>query len=152
MALLLHRNRLAKIDGAAALADVIPVPGGNLHDYIARYDGLAAKPGMQSLAWRHVQPVLFFLIHLGEVVISFFDDHVAGGAGTYATAGVLQINSTIFRHIQQRFRLAMTLIGHLPGVELECHVSGEKRNFGHFIIIPFPLDHPIVYRIIRDRI
>jgi hypothetical protein len=54
---------------------------------------------------------------------------VARRAGAVSTAGMFEMQAIVHRHIEQRFRFAMTFIRKLAFFELEGLIGGQKRNF-----------------------
>ena len=128
--LLRGRNPVTE-DRRASFTDVISIPCGNLHRYVALDDALAAEPGMQSQIGGRLQAVELVVFRFREVLFATLDDDVAGGARVIASAGMLQMHTAVEGNVEQRFRLAVIFVGQLSGFEFHRHVGGEKRYFGH---------------------
>jgi len=77
------------------------------------------------------QPVSLVVVHLGEVGFALPDDDVASRTGAVAAASMFQIDAEVQRHIQQRSRLPVIVIGQPAGFEFDRYVGGEKRDLRH---------------------
>ena len=105
-------------------ADVVAVPRRYVNGHVALHNGLTTQTRVELEIRRLLHAVEFVVIHLGEVVHPVFHHHVARGACTTATAGMLQMEAEIHGDIEQRSGLAMILIRQLAGFELERLVGG----------------------------
>jgi len=102
-----------------AFADVVPVPRRNGYRHVALHDCLTTQPRIELEVGSLFDPVKLVVVHLGKIVDTLFHDHVASGAGATASAGVFQMKAEIHSDIEQRLRLAVTLIRQLAGFKLE---------------------------------
>src|SRR5438034_4895669 len=100
----------------------------DLDDDVAAHDRLAAQPRMERQPLGGVQPVLFVLLHLREVLRRRPDDHVARRAGALATAVVLQVDVVPERDVQDRAGQAVLLQWELGRVHLDRDVHGQERD------------------------
>ena len=125
---------VTQIDGTAAFTHVVTVPGRDFDDDVALHDGLAAEPGMQREAGRHVQAVGFVIVHLRQVpVCPVLHDHVTGRTGAASTAGVFEMNAVIQSDVEEGFRLPMIGIRKLTRFEFHSPAFGQERHFGHVV-------------------
>lgn len=129
------RNRVAEVHRSPAFADVIAVPGWNLHAHVALDHGLAAEARVEGEARSHIQPVKLIIVGFGKIFIAAGHDHVTSGASATPSAGVLELNAEIERHIQNRFGLAMFVVRQLAVLELDGLVEISKRDLGHTFIL-----------------
>src|SRR2546426_4718976 len=74
----------------------------DLDDDVAAHDRLASQPRMEGQSLGGVQPVLFVLLHLGEVLRRRPDDHVSRRAGALDNPDVLQADVVPERDVQDR--------------------------------------------------
>lgn len=91
-------------------ADVIAVPLRNIHRHVSAHDRLASEARAQLIVRCLLDAIHLVVIHLGEILRSFFDDHMARGACAASAARMFQMKTEIHRHIEQRFRLSMALV------------------------------------------
>lgn len=98
--LLPEGDGVAEVHGAAAFADIVYVPGGDLDFDVAQHDALAAQARAQGQTGSHVAAVSLVIVHLGQVVHTVFHNDMTGGAGAVATAGMLQVDSEIQTNIE----------------------------------------------------
>ena len=108
----------------AALRHIVPVPRRNLHHHLSWFlnHGLTSQARIELQISSHVEAVRFFVIHLAKQFFALFHEDVARGAGAVTAAGVLQMQAKVQRYVQNRFRLAMVLIGKLAMFKLEAAV------------------------------
>ena len=57
--------------------------------------------------------------------------HVAGGAGAASAAGVFELDAEVHRDVENRFGLAVLVVGKLSGLELDRLADIGERNLGH---------------------
>ncbi len=127
--LLAHRDRVAQVHRPAAFTDVVAVPGRDLDFDVALNHTLAAQARFQREPGGHVQAVGFLIGHLRKVLHALVNDHVAGGAGAVAAAGVFQVDSEVQADVQDRFGEPVFLIWQLARFELHgLPVDGELRH------------------------
>jgi len=115
--LLADGDGVAQVHGAATLADIVAVPGGNLYINIALDDALAAESRSQGQTRSHVETVGLVIVHLRQVFHAFFYDDVAGGAGAVAAASVLELNAEIQTNVKKGFGLPVLVIRQLASFE-----------------------------------
>jgi len=108
---------VAEVHGAAAFADVVAVPGGNLDFDVAFDHALAAEARAQGESGGHVEPVGFIVVHLGQIFHAVFHDDVAGGAGAVASAGVFELDAGVEADIEEGFGLAVLVVRQLAVLE-----------------------------------
>jgi hypothetical protein len=108
---------VAQVHGAATLADIVAVPGGNLYINITLDDALAAEARSQGQTRSHVETVGLVIVHLRQVFHTVFNDDVAGGARTIAAASVLELDAEIQTNVEKRFRFPVLVIRQLAGFE-----------------------------------
>ena len=82
-------------NGASAFADVVAIPRGNIHDYVAFYYGLAtqARPYLEVGSLLHA--IEFVVFHLREILFTLLDYYVTRGAGAVSSTGMLQVEAVI---------------------------------------------------------
>src|SRR5262249_21894965 len=123
LGLLRRRNRGTK-NGRAAFADVVPSPCRNLDNYIAFDTCLGAQARVERQIGGGIEAVQFVVRRLREVLLAFFDHHMAGRAGAVSAAGMLEMQAKIEGNVEQRLRKPMILVRQLPGLELHGYVVG----------------------------
>jgi len=100
--------------GGLAFLDVVFVPGGNLGDVGAGLldDALAAEAGVELEAGGHVEAVELEIFSFGDAFGALLEEHVAGGAGGDATAGVVHKDAVVFGDVEEAHGLAVAVVGH----------------------------------------
>jgi hypothetical protein len=63
-----------------------------------------------------------------EAALARLDQHMAGGAGADAAAGVIEKDVVILRHVEKRHRLAVMLVGQRAELELHRLSLGQKGD------------------------
>ena len=117
------RNRTAQIHRPAAFAYVIPVPVRNFDRDVPLHHRLATQALVYGDAGRHIYAILLIVVHFRKAVIALLDDHMAGGTGAVASAGVFELDAEIQRYVQYRLGLAMLGVGELAVFELNRFVE-----------------------------
>jgi hypothetical protein len=100
--------------GGLAFLDVVFVPGGDLGDVGAGLfdDALAAEAGVELEAGGHVEAIELEVFGLGDAFGTLLEEHVAGGAGGDATAGVVHEDAVVFGDVEEAHGLAVAVVGH----------------------------------------
>ena len=119
--------------GGLAFLDVVFVPGGDLGDVRAGLldDALAAEAGVELEAGGHVEAIEFEVFGLGDAFGTLLEKHVAGGAGGYATTGVVHEDAVVFGDVEEAHGLAVAIVGHGPVGEFDGLVFGFEGDADH---------------------
>jgi len=96
---------------ATAFADEIPIPVRDVNRDVAFHHGLAPEARVELIVGRLLYAIQFVVIHFGETRRALLYHDMAGCAGAVSTTRMLEMQAIVHRHIEQRFRLAMALIG-----------------------------------------
>ena len=126
---------VAEVHGAAAFTDVVAIPRRDFDFDIAGDHALAAEAGFQSEAGGHIQAIGFVVVHFREILHALGDDDVAGGAGTVAATGVLQVDPVVQADVEDRFWLAVLFVRKLSGLELDgLAINGNLRHILLYLV------------------
>ena len=77
-----------------------------------RRDGGGQPPG-------GIEAIGLVVLHLAQVLRAFADDHVTGGAGAAAAAGVLERHVEVLGDVEKRLGLAVMRVRKLAVLELD---------------------------------
>ncbi len=119
--------------GRLAFLDVVFIPGGNLGDVGAGLfdDALAAEAGVELEAGCHVEAIEFEVFGFGDAVGTLLEEHVAGGAGGDATAGVVHEDAVVFGDVEEAHGKAVAVVGHSVVGKLDGLVFGLEGDAHH---------------------
>src|SRR5947209_19083253 len=109
-----------------AFLDIVAIPLGYL-DHIGtglfNYC-LASEARVQLYIGSRLHAIQLFILGFGDPVLAFLHPYVAGGAGTDASARVIEEDFEVLCNIQKRHRLAMPVIGERAERKLDRAVFG----------------------------
>lgn len=113
--------------------NVVFVPGGNLGDVGSGLfdDALAAEAGVELEAGGHVEAVELEIFGFGDAFGAFLEEHMAGGAGGYASAGVIHKDVVVLGDVEEAHGLAVTVVGHGAVGELDGFVFRLEGDADH---------------------
>ena len=116
--------------GGLAFLDVVLVPGGNLGDVGAGLldDALAAEAGVELEAGGHVEAIELEVFGFGDAFGALLEEHVAGGAGGDATAGVVHEDAVVFGDVEEAHGEAVAVVGHGVVYEFDGLVFGLEGH------------------------
>jgi hypothetical protein len=119
--------------GGLAFLDVVFVPGGDLGDVGAGLldDALAAEAGVELEAGGHVEAIELEVFGFGDAFGTLLEEHVAGGAGGDATAGVVHKDAVVFGDVEEAHGLAVAVVGHGVVDEFYGLVFGFEGDADH---------------------
>ena len=119
--------------GGLAFLDVVFVPGGNLGDVGAGLldDALAAEAGVELEAGGHVEAIELEVFGFGDAFGALLEEHVAGGAGGDATAGVVHEDAVVFGDVEEAHGLAVAVVGQGVVDKLDGFVFGLEGDADH---------------------
>jgi hypothetical protein len=119
--------------GGLAFLDVVFVPGGDLGDVGAGLldDALAAEAGVELEAGGHVEAIELEVFGFGDSFGTLLKEHVAGGAGGDATAGVIHEDAVVFGDVEKAHGEAVAVVGHGVVGELYGFVFGLEGDADH---------------------
>ena len=110
----------------------VPIAGlelGDLDGDVATYDTLATESGIGRESGSLIELVLLVLFHLGEILLSGPDDHVAGRTGAVSTAIVLEFDPVLLCDVQDRPGSAVIAEGKVLIVHFDDEVLGKEGDF-----------------------
>jgi len=81
----------------------------------------------------HVQAIQLVVVGFAQIAVTGFENDVARSTGTASTAGVLDVDSEIDGHVENRLRLAVLVVRHFAVLEFDGLVGIDKRDFWHSI-------------------
>jgi len=95
--------------------NVVAIPGWNFDDDLAGFlDGcLAAEARVELEVGGGVEFVGFVVFHLRNAISAFLNPHVASRACAIAAAGVVEMDAIVDGDVEERFFLAVVLVGKL---------------------------------------
>ena len=120
------------------LADSVSVPSRDFHDKVLGTvgNGLTGKSAVGRQARGAQELVLLTVAHVRSAVKALADNNMAGRAGTYPAAGVVDVDTVCERDIQNAPRQAVYTIGNLFRIHvhgdihwLECDLERFRRWF-----------------------
>jgi len=116
--------------GGFAFLDVVFVPGGNFGDVGAGLfdDALAAEAGVELEAGGHVEAIELEVFGFGDAFGTLFEEHVAGGAGGDAAAGVIHEDAVVFGDVEEAHGEAVAVVGHGVVGELDGLIFGLEGD------------------------
>jgi len=88
---------------------------------------------MQRQTRSHIQPVELVIVRFRKIAVARFHNHVAGCARAASAARMLDVNSEIDRHVENRLRLPVLVVRHLAVFEFHGLIGIDKRDFGHLL-------------------
>jgi len=99
--------------GGLTFLDVVFVPGGDFGDVGSGLldDALAAEAGVELEAGGHVEAIELEVFGFGDAFGALLEEHVAGGAGGDATAGVVHKDAVVFGDVEEAHGLAVAIVG-----------------------------------------
>jgi hypothetical protein len=114
-----------------AFAYVVPVPFRNVYYDVTFHDCLASEPGLQLVVGGLFHAVQFVVFHLRKIGVALLHHDVTSRAGAASAAGMFEVKPVVHRDIENRFRLAMPLVGQLARFKLECLSCWKEGYFRH---------------------
>jgi hypothetical protein len=121
--------------GGFAFLDVVLVPGGDLGDIGAGLfdDTLAAEAGVELEAGGEFEAVELEVFGFRDAGGAFLQEDVAGGAGGYAAAGVVEEDAVVFGDVEEAHRLAVAIVGQGVERELDYFVFRLEGDANHIL-------------------
>jgi hypothetical protein len=98
-------------------------------------EALAAEARAEAGVHGPVDEVFFFIAQFGQVFLALFYIQVAGTAGAYATAVVMQFNIVLQRHFQQ----ALVAFDTGERYRLQSFLLKAEINRVHLLVVRFGL-------------
>jgi hypothetical protein len=119
--------------GRFAFLHVVLVPRRDFSDVGAGLfdDALAAEAAVELQARGKFEAVELKFFGFGDPSFTLLEVDVAGGAGGYAAAGVVEEDTVVFGDVEERHREAMAVVRHGAVGELYGFVFGLKGDADH---------------------
>src|SRR4051794_25305175 len=122
----------AELNGAALLY-VIPRIHRKFHDDVALDDCLTAQPRVGPEVPRRIKAVEFLVLRFAEVLLALANVEMTGRARAASTARMLEGDSEIHRHVEERLRQTVVLVRELAFLELDGRFRAvlDESDLGH---------------------
>ena len=115
------------------LGNIVAIPRGDLYNNFTRLRdlGLTAEARIQLQIGGHVQAVGLVVVHFREILGAFLYPDVTSRAGAVAAAGVVERDTEVQCHIENRLFFAVIFIGQFAVLELHSLALGQKCDLNY---------------------